>query len=231
MFKTTVGPVESEENATLRPETAQGIFANFANVQQAMRRKLPFGIAQIGKAFRNEITPDFTFTREFEQMEIEYFASRRNTSSPARRTTSNCTRNGSNSGSTGTWPGDRARAVAETRADARRAGPLRQGDRRHRIPVPELSASELEGIANRQDYDLTAHSKDAGRRPRRLKLQKNADSTTKLDYFDDQPRLAGDRQEGRAIHPLRDRTLGGRDARDAGSSAKPTTKSLSANRK
>jgi glycyl-tRNA synthetase len=76
MFKTTVGPVESDENiAYLRPETAQGIFVDFANVQQAMRRKLPFGIAKIGKAFRNEITPgNFTFrTREFEQMEIEYF--------------------------------------------------------------------------------------------------------------------------------------------------------------
>jgi glycyl-tRNA synthetase len=58
MFKTNVGPVESDENlAYLRPETAQGIFVNFANVQTAMRRKLPFGIAQIGKAFRNEITP------------------------------------------------------------------------------------------------------------------------------------------------------------------------------
>ena len=76
MFKTHVGPVESEDNiAYLRPETAQGIFASFANVLQSSRRKLPFGIAQIGKAFRNEITPgNFTFrTREFEQMEIEYF--------------------------------------------------------------------------------------------------------------------------------------------------------------
>ena len=71
-----VGPVENDESiAYLRPETAQGIFVNFANVLQTMRRKLPFGIAQIGKAFRNEITPgNFTFrTREFEQMEIEYF--------------------------------------------------------------------------------------------------------------------------------------------------------------
>ncbi|MES4793462.1 MAG: hypothetical protein C4321_11215, partial [Chloroflexota bacterium] len=76
MFKTHVGPVESDENiAYLRPETAQGIFVNFNNVQQTMRRKLPFGIAQVGKSFRNEITPgNFTFrTREFEQMEIEYF--------------------------------------------------------------------------------------------------------------------------------------------------------------
>lgn len=76
MFKTFVGPVEDEASvAYLRPETAQGIFVNFKNVQMAMRRKLPFGIAQIGKAFRNEITPgNFIFrTREFEQMELEYF--------------------------------------------------------------------------------------------------------------------------------------------------------------
>ena len=76
MFKTHVGPVEDSGNvAFLRPETAQGIFINFNNVVTATRKKLPFGIAQIGKAFRNEITPgNFVFrTREFEQMEIEYF--------------------------------------------------------------------------------------------------------------------------------------------------------------
>ena len=76
MFKTYVGPVEEDAAvAYLRPETAQGIFVNFHNVQQSMRRKLPFGIAQNGKSFRNEITPgNFIFrTREFEQMELEYF--------------------------------------------------------------------------------------------------------------------------------------------------------------
>jgi len=76
MFKTFVGPVEDDASvAYLRPETAQGIFVNFKNVQTTSRRKLPFGIAQIGKSFRNEITPgNFTFrTREFEQMEMEYF--------------------------------------------------------------------------------------------------------------------------------------------------------------
>ncbi|NLD35246.1 MAG: glycine--tRNA ligase [Desulfatiglans sp.] len=76
MFKTFVGPVESEDNVVyLRPETAQGIFVNFLNVQVASRQKLPFGIAQIGKAFRNEInTKNFLFrTREFEQMEMQYF--------------------------------------------------------------------------------------------------------------------------------------------------------------
>src|SRR5262245_13851584 len=76
MFKTFMGPVEEDAAVTyLRPETAQGIFVNFDNVLQSMHMKLPFGIAQIGKAFRNEITPgNFTFrTREFEQMEIEFF--------------------------------------------------------------------------------------------------------------------------------------------------------------
>jgi glycyl-tRNA synthetase len=76
MFKTQVGPVEDEENiAYLPPETAQGMFVNFLNVATTMRRKVPFGIAQIRKSFRNEITPgNFVFrTLEFEQMEIEYF--------------------------------------------------------------------------------------------------------------------------------------------------------------
>jgi glycyl-tRNA synthetase len=76
MLKTNMGPIESEENTVyLRPETAQGIFINFENVQRTARKRLPFGIAQIGKAFRNEITPEkFIFrTREFEQMEMEYF--------------------------------------------------------------------------------------------------------------------------------------------------------------
>ncbi|MDD1377706.1 glycine--tRNA ligase [Metamycoplasma hyosynoviae] len=76
MFKTTLGVIEDETNLTyLRPETAQGIFINFKNVQRTTRAKLPFGIGQIGKSFRNEITPrDFIFrTREFEQMELEFF--------------------------------------------------------------------------------------------------------------------------------------------------------------
>ncbi|MBU6370718.1 MAG: glycine--tRNA ligase [Patescibacteria group bacterium] len=76
MFKTNVGPVESEESVSyLRPETAQGMFVNYKNVVDSFHPKLPFGLAQIGKAFRNEIAPrDFTFrSREFEQMEIEYF--------------------------------------------------------------------------------------------------------------------------------------------------------------
>ncbi|MBT8198352.1 MAG: glycine--tRNA ligase, partial [Acidimicrobiia bacterium] len=76
MFKTNMGPVESDDNVVyLRPETAQGIFINFENVRRTSRMRLPFGIAQIGKSFRNEITPgQFVFrTREFEQMEMEFF--------------------------------------------------------------------------------------------------------------------------------------------------------------
>ena len=76
MFRTQVGPVADDENiAYLPPETAQGMFVNFVNVASTMRRKLPFGIAQVRKSFRNEITPgNFVFrTLEFEQMEIEYF--------------------------------------------------------------------------------------------------------------------------------------------------------------
>src|SRR5688572_27645136 len=76
MFKTYVGPVADEDNvAYLRPETAQAIFAQFKNVLETSRQKIPFGIAQMGKAFRNEVTPrNFTFrSREFEQMELEFF--------------------------------------------------------------------------------------------------------------------------------------------------------------
>ena len=81
MFETNIGPVQNENSAVyLRPETAQGIFVNFENVQRTMRAKIPFGIAHIGKSFRNEITPgQFIFrTREFEQMEIEYFCKKEN---------------------------------------------------------------------------------------------------------------------------------------------------------
>ena len=76
MFKTIIGALGSDDDAAfLRPETAQGIFVNFRNVADSTRVKLPFGVAQIGKSFRNEITPrNFTFrSREFEQMEIEFF--------------------------------------------------------------------------------------------------------------------------------------------------------------
>lgn len=157
MFKTHVGPVESDENQVwLRPETAQGIFINFANVQRTARMKLPFGIAQIGKSFRNEITPgQFVFrTREFEQMELEYFV----------------------------HPNEAADKFQEW-LDTRFAWYLDLGmspDRlRLRAHEPDELAhyaagtfdveylfpwgwDELEGIANRTDFDLKAHIERSG---------------------------------------------------------------------
>jgi glycyl-tRNA synthetase len=192
MFKTNVGPVESEENlAYLRPETAQGIFVNFANVQQAMRRKLPFGIAQIGKAFRNEITPgNFTFrTREFEQMEIEYFCKPPQYLQPGEKTDEELHQE---------WVEQRFNwyvklGLAPERLQKRQQTPEELAhyakatiDIEYQFPG-SLGFSELEGIANRQDYDLSAHSRDIPEEDlKRLKLEPNTHTTAKLDYFDDQ---------------------------------------------
>ena len=99
MFKTYMGPVEEDAGLVyLRPETAQGIYVNFQNVQTSMRRRIPFGIAQIGKSFRNEISPgNFTFRmREFEQMEMQYFVA------PGRRGEVVSSTGASSAGS-GTW--------------------------------------------------------------------------------------------------------------------------------
>jgi glycyl-tRNA synthetase len=188
MFRTTVGAVSSDDDplalAYLRPETAQGIFTNFKNVLDTSRRKLPFGIAQIGKAFRNEVTPgNFIFrTREFEQMELEYFCR----------------------------PEDAPRAHQEW-IDAYGEWIDSLGISRSNIKLYEQSKDELAhyadrtvdflyryfperddeekqwdelmGIANRTDYDLRVHSKkpvDAdGKRI-------NPDSTEDLSYFDPQ---------------------------------------------
>ncbi len=158
MFRTHIGPVEDSASVVyLRPETAQGIFVNFENVRESMRRKLPFGIAQIGKAFRNEITPgNFTFrTREFEQMEIEYFVK---------------------PGEDETWYDY---WVQERFAWYQRYG-IRAGKLRLRPHAKDELAhyaracvdieylfpmgwSELEGIANRTDYDLRRHSEFSGK--------------------------------------------------------------------
>jgi glycyl-tRNA synthetase len=157
MFKTHMGPVEDEGSvAYLRPETAQGIFVNFKNVLQFARKKPPFGIAQIGKSFRNEITPgNFIFrTREFEQMEMEYFV-------PP----------GEAEKSYEYWLDERMRWYSELG--------IRPDHLRLRVhPEEELSHysratsdveylfpigwSELEGIANRGDFDLTQHAKFSG---------------------------------------------------------------------
>ncbi len=164
MFKTQAGPVEGEgATAYLRPETAQGMFINFANVLSATRKRPPFGIAQIGKSFRNEITPqNFVFrTREFEQMEMEYFVP----------------------------PAD-AEEWYRYWINARYEWYLGLGIkpellRLHEHKKEDLSHyskgttdvefaypwgwDELEGIANRGDYDLTQHSNASG---------------TRLEYYD-----------------------------------------------
>ena len=158
MFKTFVGPVQDEASvAYLRPETAQGIFVNFVNVQQATRKKLPFGIGQIGKSFRNEITPgNFTFrTREFEQMEMEFFVK---------------------PGTDEEW--------FEYWVNERFNWYLKYGVKRENLRLFEHEKAklafyskgttdieynypfgwgELEGIANRTDYDLGVHSKGSGK--------------------------------------------------------------------
>jgi glycyl-tRNA synthetase len=192
MFKTVVGPVENDESiAYLRPETAQGIFANFANVQQTMRRKLPFGIAQIGKAFRNEITPgNFTFrTREFEQMEIEYFCKPPAYLQPGEKDDEQLhsewieqrfnwyVEHGINA--------ERLRRREQTREELAHYAKATT-DIEYLFPG-SLGFSELEGIANRQDYDLSAHSREVPESDlERLKLSPNTDTTQKLDYFDEQ---------------------------------------------
>ncbi len=158
MFKTFMGPLESEANVVyLRPETAQGIFTNFKNVATVTRMKLPFGIAQIGKAFRNEITPGkFTFrTREFEQMEIEYFVRQEDAQECHRQ-----------------WLDQRMEWYAGLGMKKENLR-LREhaGDELAHYAVACYDVeynfpwgwSELEGIANRQNYDLTCHEKESGR--------------------------------------------------------------------
>jgi glycyl-tRNA synthetase len=158
MFKTFIGPVEDNASVTyLRPETAQGIFVNFLNVQKMMRRKIPFGIAQIGKSFRNEITPgNFTFrTREFEQMEIEYFVK------PG--TDEECYKR---------WVEERFNwyldlginkehlRLREHESDELAHYAKSCVDIEYLFP---MGWAELEGIANRGDFDLRQHSEHSGK--------------------------------------------------------------------
>ncbi|HET7875513.1 MAG TPA: glycine--tRNA ligase [Methylomirabilota bacterium] len=165
MFKTFMGPVEEAAAVTyLRPETAQGIFVNFDNVLQSMRRKLPFGIAQIGKAFRNEITPgNFIFrTREFEQMEIEYFVNPHDSveGRPAdehwhERWIEDCL----------AWFTRYGLQEENLRLHEHGRGELshyskRTADLQYRFP---MGWSELMGIANRTDFDLKQHAKFSGK--------------------------------------------------------------------
>jgi glycyl-tRNA synthetase len=158
MFKTFVGPVENENNATfLRPETAQGIFVNFKNVMTVSRKKLPFGIAQIGKSFRNEITPrNFTFrTREFEQMEIEFFCEP-----------------GEDEKWQTYWVDKRFSWYLELGITPEniRKRPHEKNELAHyakscvdiEYDFP-FGFAELEGIANRTDYDINNHIKGSGK--------------------------------------------------------------------
>jgi glycyl-tRNA synthetase len=159
MFKTFVGPVEDDANVVyLRPETAQAMFVNFENVVTSMRRKLPFGIAQIGRSFRNEITPgNFIFRdREFEQMEMEYFCK------PAE------------------YKHWHDHWVEQRLGWFKKLGVREENLRIREHEQTELSHysngtydieyhfaamgwSELEGIASRTDFDLKAHAQHSGK--------------------------------------------------------------------
>ncbi len=185
MFETTIGPVkESGSIAYLRPETAQGIFINFKNVLQFSRKKPPFGIAQIGKSFRNEITPgNFIFrTREFEQMEMEYFVP----PAEAQQWFEH-------------WLAERERWYTDLgirpdhlrlRAhDAEELSHYSSGTSDVEYLFPSATGdggtrwSELEGIANRGDFDLTQHTRHSGQ---------------KLEYFD---QSSGERYVPHVIEP------------------------------
>jgi len=176
MFKTQVGPVQDDDGnfAYLRPETAQAIFTNFKNVVDSTSPKLPFGIAQIGKAFRNEITPrNFIFrVREFEQMELEFFVMA-----------------GEDEEWHKTWVETRLAWWAEQGVDSNNL-------ELYHVPADELAhyskatvdvmyrfphgVEELEGIANRTDFDLGSHTKNQGDYEITSKVEPNTDSNAKL---------------------------------------------------
>ncbi|MBC7766550.1 glycine--tRNA ligase, partial [Arenimonas sp.] len=153
MFKTNIGAIESDDNVVyLRPETAQGMFVNFKNIQDTFHPKLPFGLAQIGKAFRNEIAPrDFVFrVREFEQMEIEYFTNPKNADEAFSH-----------------FQKEIKDFIIDIGLDKDKLHELEIGneDRAHyssrtidfEYDFP-IGRKELFGLANRSDFDLKAHS-------------------------------------------------------------------------
>ena len=157
MFKTFIGPVEDDTAvAYLRPETAQGIFVNFENVLNSSRKRLPFGIAQIGKAFRNEITTgNFIFrTREFEMMEIEYFVEPGTDEEIHEQWIQDCL----------AWYTDLGVKKDRLRVRAHEADELSHYskatyDIEYLFP---WGWGEIQGIANRTDFDLKAHSERSG---------------------------------------------------------------------
>ncbi len=166
MLTTHVGPVvESAAQVYLRPETAQGIFVNFSNVQSSMRRKVPFGIAQIGKSFRNEITPrNFIFrTREFEQMEIEFFCKPGHLCKEGEWTDEQWHEHWVESRMN--WYYRYGIAKENLRLRNQAADELAHyskacGDIEYLFPI---GWQELEGIANRTDYDLKRHMEFSGK--------------------------------------------------------------------
>ena len=179
MFKTNVGPLEDEGSiAYLRPETAQQIFTNFKNIVDSTSRALPFGIAQIGKAFRNEITPrNFIFrVREFEQMELEFFVQ---------------------PGEDNLW---HDKWIEERSKWWESQGVSKKKIRFLEVPKNELShyskrtvdlmyefphgEEELEGIANRTDFDLGSHSKNQDQLNIQSKIRENSDSNSRLAIQD-----------------------------------------------
>jgi len=178
LLKTFLGPVDNEEGmAYLRPETAQGIFVNFANVLSSARMKPPFGIAQVGKSFRNEITPgNFIFrTREFEQMEMEFFVPPAEADQWYRY-----------------WIDARERWYTDLglRPDHLMVRPHQSDELSHYSSGTSdieylfpIGWSELEGIANRGDFDLSAHARHSGE---------------KLEYFD---QGSGERYVPHVIEP------------------------------
>ena len=178
MFKTHAGPLENEGAvAYLRPETAQGMFINFANVLQTTRKKPPFGIAQVGKSFRNEITPqNFVFrTREFEQMEMEYFVPPADAQHWFEYWL----------GERFAWYTDLGIPVDQLRLrhhDASELSHYSAGTADVEFLFP-WGWDELEGIANRTDFDLLAHAAASGER---------------LEYFD---QASGERYVPYVIEP------------------------------
>jgi glycyl-tRNA synthetase len=160
MLRTFLGATEDESGlAYLRPETAQGIFINFKNVLQTSRKKVPFGIGQIGKSFRNEITPgNFIFrTREFEQMEMEFFV-KPGTDEEWHQYWIDARES---------WFLDLGLSQENLRryehpAEKRSFYSKRTVDLEYRFDFPGTEWGELEGLANRTDYDLGVHSKASG---------------------------------------------------------------------
>ena len=181
MFKTHVGPVDDGSSlAYLRPETAQAIFTQFKNVVDSTARKVPFGIAQIGKSFRNEITVrNFIFRlREFEQMELEFFV-----------------KPGTDLDWLDKWRDARIKwwvdqgldpakiHVKDVPADELAHYSKKTYDLEYEFPI---GTEELEGVADRQDYDLGNHTRYQDELNLTTKVHKNTDSTAKLAVFDEE---------------------------------------------